>query len=97
MREVVLAPQAEDDLLGIHRYVAADSPPAAARLLLRIRTALQTLTRLPLLGRVCDTLGDPGLRRFAVDSYLIFYELGSGRVHVLRVLHMHRDQAPLLR
>lgn len=42
MRQLVLAPQAEDDLLGIHRYVAPENPPAAARLLLRIRAALQT-------------------------------------------------------
>lgn len=62
MARVERSRPAEEDLLAIANYIAADNPAAAARWLDGIEEKLLSLARLPLMGEAVDDLR-PGLRR----------------------------------
>jgi toxin ParE1/3/4 len=97
MARLLRTPRANEDLLDIWAYVAENSPRAADRLLLRIDEECQLLSENPLLGELVEQYR-PGLRRFVVGNYLIFYHAlpeGDG-IEVFRILHGARDIQSLL-
>jgi plasmid stabilization system protein ParE len=63
----------------------------------RLRAAVNRLTAFPGIGTPRQSLGAQ-TRMTSVDPYLIFYDGGPGSetVHVLRILHGHRDITPEL-
>ena len=91
MKRLVLAPKARADLLDIDAYLAERNPLAAERLSERLIQAMKTLTRMPLMGRTCDDLGLPAVRRFVVEKHHIFYVLDGKDLKVVRVIHGRRD------
>ena len=78
--------RAEEDLIGIWTYVAADNPAAADRLLDRIEAACSRLARYPRLGPARSDLA-PGMRYYVVSNYLILYRENAGQIDIVRVVH----------
>jgi len=77
------------DLDEIEVFVAADSPGAASRLILDIRSATDLLARHPGAGRPGRV---EGTRELVVDGtpYIVPYRAREGRIEVLRVFHAAR-------
>ncbi|MBN9062451.1 MAG: plasmid stabilization protein [Rhizobiales bacterium 65-9] len=89
-----VAKEAEDDLIGIWRYVAEQNPRAADALLDRFDRRWRLLSEHPLSGPPRDDVL-PGLRHLVVGAYLTLYRVSDGRVEILRVLHGARDLADI--
>lgn len=83
---------AEDDLIDIWLYIAAENPDAADRLLDRIERRTQLLATQPFAGPARDDL-DSGVRQLVVGNYLMFYRVENDTILILRVLHGKRDLA----
>lgn len=94
---LVLAPKARADLFDIDSYLAERNPLAAERLLERLIQAMQTITRMPQIGRMCDDLGLPSVRRFVIESHHIFYVVDKQTIKIVRVIHGRRDVPTVLR
>jgi toxin ParE1/3/4 len=92
MNKVVVSPATRDDLDGIWDYIGIqnDAPDAARRLLERIQETFQRLASVPGMGTACDWLR-PGLRRFPVRPYVIYYTPIPDGVEIERVIHGARD------
>ncbi|AGK58677.1 plasmid stabilization system protein [Hyphomicrobium denitrificans 1NES1] len=73
MVEVVTSRRAEEELREIWRYIAADSPDAADRVLLRIDAKLSALREFPDIGTMRDDIR-PGVRMLVEGNYLLLYE-----------------------
>lgn len=91
MTTYVLSPSAERDLEDIWEYIAQDSVSAANRVLVKIRDAIRTLTKMPTMGHHRDDLPDPELRVWTVYSYLIIYRPDPSPLQVVRIVHGMRD------
>jgi toxin ParE1/3/4 len=74
------------DITGIHRYIAADDPRAAGRVVTRIQAAVRLLGELPHRGRPGRW---PGTRELIIPGtpYLVPYRVKGDLVEILRVLH----------
>jgi len=81
--------EAEEDLISIWGYIAANNPPAADALLRKIDEKCTLLTHYPELGQERGDISD-GLRHFPVGQYLILYRARPTTLEVVRVLHMAR-------
>jgi plasmid stabilization system protein ParE len=53
--------------------------------------------RTPMLGRNCEDLGLPSVRRFVGEKHHIFYMLDGKVLKVVRVIHGRRDVATEVR
>lgn len=95
MPNFIRTPQANEDLLQIWAYIAQDNAEAADRMLLKIDRECRFLAANPRTGEVLEQFR-PGLRRFVVGNYLLFYQLIEGGIEVFRVLHGARDIEKLL-
>jgi toxin ParE1/3/4 len=82
--------QAEDDLVDIWLYVAADNPDAADRILEDLDERCLLLGKHPHLGRARPDIA-PDLRLFPVGNYLILYRVLPGGIEVVRVVHGVRE------
>jgi toxin ParE1/3/4 len=89
------SPLAEEDCRHIWRYIAADNPDAADRLLLRIESKLGLYAENPGMGHARDRLA-PGLRSFPVGAYLVFYRAVPRGIELVRVLHGARKLEDLI-
>ena len=89
---------AEQDLLDIIEYLAAENVSAAHNLADHIEQNLQRLRRHPFLGKMpVDTkVAMMGYRVLIVGDYLIFYKVRGNTVLVYRIIHGARDILPLL-
>lgn len=86
MLRLIRSAQSEQDLIVIWRYIAADNPEAATRLLERIDRRIQALAQSPLIGERQPQFGER-TRRLIEGNYLVFYDVLPDAVHVLRVFH----------
>ena len=70
-------------------YIAQDDPTAAARVVLRIESAVALLVTQPALGRAGRV---PGTRELIVPEtpYVVPYRIRGQQVEVLRVFHARR-------
>lgn len=89
---------AEQDLVKLVSYLAAENPQAASDTLDHIEARLQTLTSHPFAGRIPDApeLTALGYRVLIIDNYLVFYKVKDKAVLVHRILHGARDFLRLL-
>ena len=79
---------AQDDLLSIVIYIAADNPHAAMALKDEIEEKVDGLKRQP---RMCKPGRVDGTRELvARDNYIVVYKEDGHTVSVLRVLHAAR-------
>ncbi len=93
--EVRRSHRAEADLVDIWIHIAADSPSAAERVILRIEAAENRLAEFPEMAPPRDDLR-PSVRAWAVGDYLILYRIEPDAVVIVRILHGARDLGDLL-
>jgi toxin ParE1/3/4 len=86
MLPIIRSAQSEQDLIAIWRYIAADNPRAATRLLEKIDRRIESLAVHPLLGEQQPQFGE-NTRRIIEGNYLVFYDVLPDAVLVLRVFH----------
>jgi toxin ParE1/3/4 len=86
---------AEEELIGLWAYVAADNEPAADRLVERIEEACRRLAEFPELDVAHDEVR-AGLRLFPVGNYLLLYRQTEEGIEVVRIVHGARDWRELL-
>lgn len=97
MKRLVLAPKARADLFDIDAYIAERNPLAGERLIERPIEAMKTLAWIPMMGRMCEGLGLPSVRRFVGEKHHLFYVLDGKVLKVVRVIHGRRDVATEVR
>lgn len=88
--QLLLADQAQGDLLDIWLYIANDSTLAADKFLDLLHEKSLALCTSPELGRARDELL-PGLRSLPVKRYSIYYRITPATVEIVRVLSNYRD------
>jgi toxin ParE1/3/4 len=98
MARVVLADEAERDLVEIATYIAerSGSWQTADRLLGRIDQACGLLATQPESGQRRLEFATGRYRSFTVGNYVIYFEHIQDGIRVARVLHAARDHGPLL-
>jgi toxin ParE1/3/4 len=86
---VVYAPRALRDLIGIRSYLVERNPAGAANVLGAIKSSIDTLSFFPQIGRLVD---DAGHRRVPVlrYPYLIFYRIAGDELLILHIRHSSR-------
>lgn len=92
-----IAPEAEQDLIDIWRYIAADSLINADNFIDTIYASALQLADFPLSGRARPDLGEQ-IFMFPIERYVMFYQPHTdqaGGIVLLRVLHSARDVKPL--
>jgi plasmid stabilization system protein ParE len=87
--EIILSPEAEEDLLEIWLYIAEDCPVNADRYLDRFQERMTILGTQINMGVARPEL-EEGLRSFPIDDYVVYYQLTPG-VEIVRVLRGSRD------
>jgi toxin ParE1/3/4 len=94
--ELFTSRRAEEELREIWRYIAAENPTAANRLLLRIDDKLQILRDFPGMGTLRDDIR-PGLRMLVEGNYLLLYEHDANNdvVELISVIDGRRDLSAL--
>ena len=85
-----LSSVAEEDVCDIWLYIADDNVAAADRLLDRFTRTFELLAKNPQIGQAQDHLR-PGLRRFVVGNYLVFFQPCDDGLLIVRVLHAARQ------
>ncbi|MEC4880962.1 MAG: type II toxin-antitoxin system RelE/ParE family toxin [Scytonema sp. PMC 1070.18] len=90
MGRLIRTTRAEEDLIEIWLYIAADNPVAASELVDRIEAKCQMLADSPKLGPARPDIA-PELRYSPVGRYVILYREIPGGVEVVRVVHGARD------
>jgi toxin ParE1/3/4 len=96
MREPVLRPAARADLLAIHDYIAAHSPPRALPFIRDIRTRCDALIAHPELGRAQEDLM-AGLRILPMTRVVAAYVTLATRIGIIRIFYAGRDWETVLR
>ena len=89
--KVEITSRAQRDLNEIVSYLAAESPSAAVRLGLDLRSGCRSLGELPDRYPLVPGREVEGLRRMTCRNHLVLYRVLGDRVQVLRVLHGARD------
>lgn len=75
MANVIYAPEADDDLIGIVDYIARDKPRAARDWLAKIRQACELLATQPGMGELREGVPEGSLRQCYDTVHVL---LGSG-------------------
>jgi toxin ParE1/3/4 len=90
MARVTLTSPARDDLQAIWSHIAIDKLSAADRLIDQIYERCAIYATQPNAATPADRF-QPGLRFFAVASYVVFYRPEKDGILVIRVLHRARN------
>ena len=91
---VIITPQATEDLGGIVRRIATDSPERARSFGHALLDQALSIGPFPEMGRVVPEANDPAVREVIHDPYRIIYEVyrDRGVVYVLRFWHAARGE-----
>ncbi len=95
MADLMVSPEAEQDLVDIWCYIAEDSPSNADNYIDKLYSKAVMLAETPHLGIRRDEL-TPGLRCFPVDRYIFYYRPMENGAEIVRVLHGSRDAVTIL-
>ena len=90
MPSIIRSARADEDLISIWRYIAADNPSAADRVLDAIEARWNQLSRHPYAGIAREDIA-PGIRVFVVNPYLTLYRVSRSGIEIVRVLHGRRQ------
>ena len=90
MPAIYKRPLAQEDLIEIWEYIADDNINRADAFIDIVDGKLRTLAAQPMMGRARDEMM-AGLRSFPVGRYILFYELVTDGIALVRVLHSTRD------
>jgi toxin ParE1/3/4 len=90
---LLIAPEAEQDLVDIWLFIAEDSPANADNFVDRLYAQARQLADFPLSGKPRPELGDQ-IHMFPLERYLLFYQplaRQDNGIVLVRVLHSARD------
>jgi len=90
---VVWTPEAQQDRADIWDYIAADNPPAAARIDDLFSDAAARLAVHPNLGHTGKILGTREM--IPHESYRLVYEIDGETVWILALVHTARQWPPV--
>jgi len=90
MSELILSPEAEQDLIDIWLYIAEDSPVNADHYTDKLYDKGIILAENPQIGTKRLDLIDE-LRAFPVDHYVLYYRERNNGIEMIRVLRASRD------
>ena len=93
--DLVYSGKARDDLEGILRYISADNPHAARRLVTDIENRCEGLRSFPEMGVERPDLF-AGLRISPFRRAVIAYRILPGRIRIVRILYGGQDYAALM-
>jgi toxin ParE1/3/4 len=89
MLQLIRSLQSIEDQIAIWRYIAAQSPAAADRLIDQIEERIDSVLPNPEIGERQTQFG-ANTWRVIVGNYLDFYEVLPNAIHVLRIFHAAR-------
>ena len=89
-KRITLSPLAENDLLDIVLYIAAENPKASDEFVHEIDDKFSLLLTHPEMGHRRPELGKI-LRSFPIKNYVIFYDPTPEGIFIVRILHGTRD------
>lgn len=95
MGELILSPEAQDDLDSIYDYLAENSFNGARHFAQEFDRIFRLLSQSPYLGRSSDY--GSNLRRFSVHPYVVFYRPTGNGIEIVRVLHGRQNMSAILR
>ncbi|MBI1389897.1 MAG: type II toxin-antitoxin system RelE/ParE family toxin [bacterium] len=81
-----LRPAAETDLEELWNFIAKDSVNRADRFVEMIFNQFEKITINPHIGRIRREL-QAGIRSFPFQNHVIYYQVLSERIEIIRVLH----------
>lgn len=81
---------AKQDLRQIYDYIARDSKFYAQRVSQEIVERSEKLDAFPEIGRIVPEINQDAIREVFVFSYRLIYEISSGSVQVLALIHGRR-------
>jgi len=90
MLTLEISSEAENDLLQIWLYIAADQPTNADRYLDKLHAAVAKLAEFPAMGRERPELAE-GVRSFPIDRYSLYYTIVGSKLILVRVLPADMD------
>lgn len=90
MPELILSPEAEQDLIDIWSYIADDSLVNADHYIDKLYDKAVILSKNPEIGSERYDL-IPEMKCFPVDKYILYYRKIHNGVEIIRVLHASRD------
>ena len=90
MTNLIVSPEAEQDLIDIWLYIAEDQPTNADRFLERLEKKAKRLAEFSDLG-IDRTELNPGLKSVPLDRYVLYYCTTEKGIELVRVLHGSRD------
>lgn len=95
--KIVRTRQVAVDVARIRRYIAADNPTAADRLLARIDAGVRRLSYFPELGSPRDDVRD-GCRIWLVTGYRVLYEYDrtTDTVTIIAIVEPYRNLAGIV-
>ena len=80
-----LSPQAEEDLLTIWVYIAADNVTAADKLILDLESGWEHLAEFPLSGEARTDI-HPDIRHQVKRGYVTLYQVEADAIIIVRVI-----------
>jgi addiction module RelE/StbE family toxin len=90
LNRLVVSPQAYDDLIEIHDYIADKSPKTARQFIDSIEEQFIKIAHHPRLGVNRPMFGQ-SIRMVVINSYLIFYQIQNQTVEIVHVYHTKRN------
>lgn len=94
MSEVYYQSVARGDLVDLWLYIAEDNVAAADAYIERLQHSFAFLAENPQMGSDRSDIAE-GLKSFAIDNFVIYYQLHDRGITVLRVWHTARDPGSL--
>jgi len=88
--QLIVSPQARDDLREAYRFVAASNPEAADRLLARIIDAIGFLASGSIQGRRTHLRDGREVETWPVPPYRLYYRKTETALEVIRIYHQSR-------
>jgi toxin ParE1/3/4 len=90
--QVILTPQAQEDLREIVSFIARDNSERALTFGNELIDKALSLAELSLRGRIVPELNDPNVRELVHGSYRIIYEPLQESIYILRFWHGARGE-----
>jgi toxin ParE1/3/4 len=91
MAKYLVTDSAKSDVRRIIEYLRARSPQGAKQVRQDLSAAFQRLAEFPHIGHMRDDVPQPGVRFWAVYSYLVVYRSERRPLEIIRVLHGAQD------
>ena len=84
--------RARSDLVRLYEFLAANSAPAAARMMDRLTNAPETLLDHPRRGALVEEFFPREVRRIIVGDYELRYEVRGSTLFVVAIFHTLEDR-----